>query len=103
MARHPALDRQMDRRSKPVAHKLAEISRRVMRMHIADHRAFPLLCRRVKVKPRRGARASGCREGAGDEKRTGQAYHCICAQPSSVLTIGRSPATNENPADRDLV
>ena len=41
--RHSALDRQMNRRRKPVAHELAEILRRVMRMHIDDHDGFPAL------------------------------------------------------------
>ena len=39
--RHAALDRQMHRRGKPVAHELAEILRRVVRVHIADHRPLP--------------------------------------------------------------
>jgi hypothetical protein len=35
--RQTALYRQMRRRGKAVAHELAEILRRVVRMHIADH------------------------------------------------------------------
>ena len=49
MARHSALDRQMDRRGKPVAHELTEISRRIVRMDVADHRAAPLCSRPVRV------------------------------------------------------
>src|SRR6516225_8127956 len=41
VARHSALDRQMNRRGKPVTHELAEILWRIVRMDIADHRAFP--------------------------------------------------------------
>src|SRR6202040_2335402 len=38
MQRHAAFDRQMSGRGKTVAHELAEILRRVMRMYVADHR-----------------------------------------------------------------
>jgi hypothetical protein len=45
MARHSALDRQMNRRCKAVTHELAEILWCVVRVDIADHDRVPLVSR----------------------------------------------------------
>jgi hypothetical protein len=52
VARHSSLDRRMRRRGKPVAHELAEILRRVVRVDIADHQASP--CSRRKISNEQG-------------------------------------------------
>ena len=65
MACHSALDRQMNRRRKPVTHELAEILWRVVRVHVDDHGVRPSsgCCSRATVnRAPRKTQAAGTRE-----------------------------------------
>src|SRR5579871_4121119 len=97
MAGHAALDRQMGWRREPIAHERAEISRRVMGMHIDDHDTLPTVSRGITLaaaSSRRPARA--CR--GSDRPR------CPCDYRTTILTarLNRSCPSGRTPTSSGI-